>query len=444
VYLSLRLALHHKTIHMFTPRLRHLLGGPCNKFSSRGLARILATDKVDPLCINIFKSRGHDVELVPTMPESELLKVIGNYDGLVVRSATKVTSKVLQAATKMRIVGRAGMVAREPESILSSFLGVGVDNIDVQEATKCGVMVMNTPDGNTISTAQLAMSLLCNMARKIPTANMSVKEGKWIPKKFQGSELQGKTIGIIGCGRIGQVVAKLSKTMEMKVVGYDPTLSSETLSELGIVKLSLENLLKTSDFITIHTPMTTETKHLLNDTTLALCKRGVGLVNCARGGIIDEEALLRALESGQVGSAALDVFTSEPPKENLKSLLQHPNLVCTPHLGASTEEAQINVARDIAQQMCDVFDQKEVMRRLPVFFSFTHSSSCLSLSLPLFPPTAPSSDPCCCCLHCFCNTLFRLLPASATTTAAVVCWHCQCAIHRYLYLAIHETFHVFS
>ena len=278
-------------------------------------------------------------------------------------------------------------------------VGVGVDNIDIPEATKCGVMVMNTPDGNTISTAQLAMSLLCNMARKIPTANISVKQGKWIPKNFQGVELQGKTIGIIGCGRIGQVVAKLSKTMEMRVVGYDPMMSPEQLSELGIAGVSLENLLKTSDFITIHTPMTKDTKNLFNDLTFASCKKGVGIVNCARGGIIDEEALLRALESGQVGSAALDVYTSEPPKENLKSLLQHPNLVCTPHLGASTEEAQINVARDIAQQMCDVFDQKEVGTHVSLI-SLTH-------------------DP-------------------------LVRWNRQCAIHFHLYTALHETIHVFS
>mmetsp|Transcript_6186 Transcript_6186/g.6459 ORF Transcript_6186/g.6459 Transcript_6186/m.6459 type:complete len:575 (+) Transcript_6186:102-1826(+) len=312
--------------------------------SKVSLARILATDKVDPLCINIFKTRGHEVDLLPTMNENELLKVIGEYDGLVVRSATKVTPKILRAAKKMRIVGRAG---------------VGVDNIDVNEATKCGIMVMNTPDGNTVSTAQLAISLLCNMARKIPTANMSVKEGKWIPKNFQGYELQGKTIGIVGCGRIGQVVGKLSRTLGMNVVGYDPISDEETLAELGIKKLSLENVLKTSDFITVHTPLTAETKNLLNDTTLALCKKGVGIINCARGGIIDEDALLRGLNSGHISTAALDVYTTEPPKENLTELLRHPNLVCTPHLGASTEEAQVNVAKDIAQQICDLFDQKE-------------------------------------------------------------------------------------
>jgi D-3-phosphoglycerate dehydrogenase / 2-oxoglutarate reductase len=272
-------------------------------------------------------------------------------------------------------------------------------------------MVMNTPDGNTISTAQLAMSLLCNMARKIPTANISIKQGQWNPKKFQGAELQGKTIGIIGCGRIGQVVAKLSKTMGMKVVGYDPMMSSEMLAtDFGILGLSLENLLKISDFITIHTPLTTETRNLLNDETLRICKHGVGLVNCARGGIIEEEALLRALESGQVGSAALDVFTTEPPKENMKTLLQHSNLVCTPHLGASTEEAQINVARDIAQQMCDVFDQKEVQSP-PLLFLLRRTTH-----LPLLPPPLPSS--------------------------AVVHWYCQCSLHCHLYLALHEAFHV--
>jgi D-3-phosphoglycerate dehydrogenase / 2-oxoglutarate reductase len=323
-----------------------LLRRAYNSTPTRNLARILATDKVDPLCISIFQSRGHEVDLVPTMKEDELVKVIGSYDGLVIRSATKVTPKILSAAKSMRVIGRAG---------------VGVDNIDLPTATKCGIMVMNTPDGNTISTAQLTLSLLCNMARKIPQGNSSIKLGQWSSKEFQGMELSGKTIGIIGCGRIGQVVAKLAQTMGMKVLGFDPILSSEALDELLIEGSSLDNLFKKSDFITVHTPLTSTTKGLLNDQTLGMCKRGVGIVNCARGGIVDEEALLRGLESGQVGTAALDVYTVEPPEsEMMKKLLQHRNVVCTPHLGASTEEAQINVARDIAQQMCDVFDQKEV------------------------------------------------------------------------------------
>ena len=273
-----------------------------------------------------------------------MLKIIGNYDGLVVRSATKVTPALLKAANKMRIVGRAG---------------VGVDNINIAEATKHGVMVMNTPGGNTVSTAQLAMSLLCAMARKVPAANMSVKEGKWDRKSFTGVELSGKTIGIVGCGRIGQVVANCANAIGMNVIGFDPITPAETLLEAGIAKASIDEIFAKSDFITLHTPLTSETENLINDTNIAKCKTGVHIVNCARGGIVDEAALLRALQSGKVAGAALDVYSTEPPKENLRELLQHPNLVCTPHLGASTDEAQINVARDIAVQMCDVFDQKE-------------------------------------------------------------------------------------
>eukprot|EP01036_Dinobryon_divergens_P029703 gene29703-38834_t len=227
--------------------------------------KILCTDGVDPCCVEILQQRGFKVTLIPTLPQAELIKIIGDYDGLVVRSATKVNAEVLKA-------------------------GVGVDNIDVAAATKQGIMVMNTPGGNT---------------------------GKWDRKSFTGVEITGKVLGVVGCGRIGQVVASSATTMGM------------------------------------------QTKNLLNDATLAKCKKGVRLVNCARGGIIDEDALLRALESGQVAGAALDVFTSEPPKENLKALLQHPNLVCTPHLGASTDEAQLNVARDIAVQMADVLQQRD-------------------------------------------------------------------------------------
>eukprot|EP00428_Durinskia_dybowskii_P076738 CAMPEP_0170358746 /NCGR_PEP_ID=MMETSP0117_2-20130122/2386_1 /TAXON_ID=400756 /ORGANISM="Durinskia baltica, Strain CSIRO CS-38" /LENGTH=531 /DNA_ID=CAMNT_0010612963 /DNA_START=191 /DNA_END=1786 /DNA_ORIENTATION=+ len=278
------------------------------------------------------------------MAESELVKVIGNYDALVVRSATKVTPLVIQAAKRMKIVGRAG---------------VGIDNIDVKESTKNGIMVMNTPGGNTVSTAQLAMSLLCSLARNIPAADMSIKEGKWDRKSFTGIELNGKTLGVVGCGRIGQEVAKCAKEMGMQVVGYDPVMTAEAFKEAGLEQVELGEIWRSSDFITVHTPLTPQTTGLLNEDTLMRCKRGVRIVNCARGGIVDESALLKMLENGQVGGAALDVFTSEPPKEHLSSLIAHPNLVCTPHLGASTDEAQINVARDIATQMCDVFDQKD-------------------------------------------------------------------------------------
>jgi len=299
---------------------------------------------VDECCIKIFKERGHIVDFKKTMPEEELMKIIGEYDGLVVRSATKVTSNILKEAKKMRVVGRAG---------------VGVDNIDVKASTKHGIMVMNTPGGNTVSTAQLALSLLCSLARNIPAADMSVKEGKWDRKSFTGIEMSGKTLGIIGCGRIGQEVASCASAMGMEVIGYDPVMGADDFVRASIRIATLEDIYRRSDFITVHTPLTPETSNLLNEKTLAQCKPGVRIVNCARGGIIDESALLRMLESGQVGGAALDVFTSEPPKDHLRPLIAHPNLVCTPHLGASTDEAQVNVARDIANQMCDVFDQRD-------------------------------------------------------------------------------------
>ncbi len=307
-------------------------------------ARVLATDKIDELCIDIFEERGHIVDYLPSMKEDELCEVIGKYDGLVVRSSTKVTEKVLNAATNMTVVGRAG---------------VGVDNVDFDAATKLGVMVMNTPDGNTISTAQLALSLLCNLARKLPAGNMSVKDGKWDRKSFMGAELAGKTIGVIGCGRIGQYVAKTAQGMGMKVIAYDSVMTADVLEDLGIEYVDLDDIWAKSDVITLHAPLTDETRGLLNRETMQKCKDGVMLVNTSRGGIIDEDDLLEMLNSGKVSGAALDVYTSEPPKENLFKLLAHPNLVCTPHLGASTEEAQMNVARDIATQMCDVFDKKD-------------------------------------------------------------------------------------
>jgi len=313
--------------------------------------RILATDGVDEVCIKIFQERGHQVDFLKTMPEPELIKIIGDYDGLVVRSATKVTPPVIKAAKKMKIIGRAG---------------VGVDNINVSEATKAGIMVMNTPGGNTISTAQLALSLLSSLARNIPAADMSIKAGEWDRKSFTGVELNGKVLGIIGCGRIGQVVAQTAMTLGMSVVGYDPVMTNEQFAELAQTiplkrAATVDDIYNKSDFITVHTPLTPETSNLLNDAAFSKCKKGVRIINCARGGIVDEAALLRALESGQVAGAALDVFTSEPPKEHLQSLVQHPRLICTPHLGASTDEAQVNVARDIAVQMCDTFENKDFL-----------------------------------------------------------------------------------
>ena len=294
--------------------------------------------------MQIFKDRGHKVDNLETMSEEELCKVIGDYDALVVRSATKVTPAIMKAANKMRIIGRAG---------------VGVDNIDIPAATQHGIMVMNTPMGNTVSTAQLALSLLTSVARKLPAADMSVKAGGWSKKGFEGVELLGKTLAIVGCGRIGQVVAESASVMGMNVIGYDPVMAPELMREAGIQPVDLADIWAEADFITFHTPLVEATKHLFNDETIGMCKDGVRIINCARGGIVDEEALLRGLESGKIAGAALDVYTSEPPKENLSALLAHPNLVCTPHLGASTEEAQINVARDIAVQISDVFENKD-------------------------------------------------------------------------------------
>lgn len=311
--------------------------------SAPALVRILATDRIDDVCMQIFKERGHQVDVRKSMPEEELCAVIGDYDAMVIRSATKVTPKVIQAASKLRVIGRAG---------------VGVDNIDIPAATTAGILVMNTPDGNTVSTAQLALSLMLSLARMIPAANASVKRGNWSKKEFGGVEVMGKTLGIIGCGRVGQVVADTAQTLGMNVIGHDPVVSADTLRATGIKNADLDEVWRKSDFITVHTPLTRTTTAIVNDESLSQCKDGVRLINCARGGIVCETSLLRGLESGKVAGAAVDVFTTEPPGKDLTAFLTHPNLICTPHLGASTEEAQINVARDIAVQISDMFDNK--------------------------------------------------------------------------------------
>lgn len=274
----------------------------------------------------------------------ELRDIIPKYEGLVVRSATKVTLDIISNASNLKVVGRAG---------------VGVDNIDIPEATKHGVLVMNTPGGNTVSTAQLAISLLCAAARSIPQADMTMKQGKWARSDFKGIEMSGKTLAIVGCGRIGQEVARWAKAMNMRVIGFDPVLSVAQAKERGIELFSdINDIWQLADFVTLHTPLTDTTRNLVNDAAIDACKDGVIFVNCARGGIIDEDALLRGLESGKVGAAALDVYPVEPPPESSRALLNHPRMVCTPHLGASTDEAQINVARDIALQMCDMLEGK--------------------------------------------------------------------------------------
>jgi D-3-phosphoglycerate dehydrogenase / 2-oxoglutarate reductase len=298
--------------------------------------RVLITDNVESSCAQVLRAEGFQVDQKPPLKTGELKEIIGNYEVLIVRSSTKVTEDVLSSAGALKVIGRAG---------------AGVDTIDVDAATRHGVVVMNTPGGNTISTAEHTMSLLLSMVRNIPQAHASLVSGKWDRKAYIGTELQGKTIGIIGLGKIGREVAVRCQAFGMTAIGFDPLLGADQAGRLGIEVLSLEDVFTRSDIITVHTPLNDETRGLISDPQLAKCKDGVRLVNCARGGIIDEDALLRALDSGKVAGAALDVFVKEPPGDH--ALLKHPKVVVTPHLGASTEEAQDKVARQIASQVAD-------------------------------------------------------------------------------------------
>lgn len=300
------------------------------------MPKVLISDALSDAAVAIFRDRGVDVDFRPGLKADELLQIIGEYDGLAIRSATKVTKDVLAKATKLKVVGRAG---------------IGVDNVDTEAATAHGVIVMNTPFGNSITTAEHAISMMMSLARQIPQANASTHAGKWEKNRFMGVELYAKTLGLIGSGNIGSIVADRALGLKMKVVAYDPFLSAERAKDMGVEKVELDALLARADFITIHTPLTDTTRNLLNAQTLAKTKKGVRIINCARGGIVDEAALLAALESGHVAGAALDVFAVEPAKEN--PLFGRDDVICTPHLGASTEEAQENVALQVAEQMSD-------------------------------------------------------------------------------------------
>ncbi|WP_455429124.1 phosphoglycerate dehydrogenase [Fodinicurvata halophila] len=302
------------------------------------MPKILIADKLSPLAVDIFRQRGLEADVVTGLSEDELVERIADYDGLAVRSATKATERVLEAGGKgnLKVVGRAG---------------IGVDNIDIPAATANGVVVMNTPYGNAVTTAEHAVAMMFALARQIPQANESTHAGKWEKSKFMGTELTGKTLGLIGCGNIGTIVAERAQGLKMRVISYDPFLSLERAKDLGIEKVELDDLLARADFITLHVPLTEQTKGILDAEAFAKCKQGVRVVNCARGGLVVESDLKEALDSGQVAGAALDVFEEEPAKEN--SLFGHPNLVCTPHLGASTSEAQEKVALQVAEQMSD-------------------------------------------------------------------------------------------
>ena len=298
--------------------------------------RVLISDELSPAAVQIFKDRGVAVDVKSGISKEDIEKIIADYDGLAVRSNTKVTEKLIGKATKLKVVGRAG---------------IGVDNIDIKAATARGVIVMNTPFGNSITTAEHAISMMMALARQIPEADRSTQAGKWEKNRFMGVELTSKTLGVVGCGNIGSIVANRAIGLKMKVIAFDPFLSDERAVALGVEKVDLETLFKRADFITLHTPLTDKTRNLLDARTLARCKKGVRIVNCARGGLVEETALAAALKSGHVAGAAFDVFVEEPAKAN--ALFGLPNMICTPHLGASTLEAQENVALQVAEQMAD-------------------------------------------------------------------------------------------
>ena len=300
------------------------------------MPKVLIADKLSPAAIAIFQERSVDFDNKPGMSKEELLACIGEYDGLAIRSATKVTKEILAAATKLKVVGRAG---------------IGVDNVDIPAATAAGVIVMNTPFGNSITTAEHAIALMLALARELPAANASTQAGKWEKNRFMGVEITGKVLGLIGAGNIGSIVADRARGLKMRVVAFDPYLSPERAVELGIEKVELNDLLARADFITLHVPLTAETKNILSADAIAKTKKGVRIINCARGGLVDELALKAAMDNGHVAGAALDVFETEPAKENI--LFGSDKLVATPHLGASTSEAQENVALQVAEQISD-------------------------------------------------------------------------------------------
>jgi D-3-phosphoglycerate dehydrogenase len=311
--------------------------------------RVLVSDKLSDAAVEIFKARGIDVDFKPDLGKDKdaLLAAIADYDGLAIRSATKVTAKIIEAAKNLKVIGRAG---------------IGVDNVDIPAASARGIIVMNTPFGNTITTAEHAISMMLALARQIPAANASTHAGKWEKTRFMGVELFNKTLGLIGCGNIGSIVADRALGLRMRVIAYDPFLSAERAVELGVEKVELDELLKRADFISLHTPLTDKTKHILDAKALAKTKKGVRIINCARGGLIVEAALKDALDSGHVAGAALDVFEVEPATDH--PLFGYENVVCTPHLGAATSEAQENVALQVAEQMSDYLLQGAVSNAL--------------------------------------------------------------------------------
>jgi D-3-phosphoglycerate dehydrogenase len=300
------------------------------------MVKVLISDKMSPLAEQVFKDRGIDVDVKTGMTLEELKACIGEYEGLAVRSSTKATTEIIEAATNLKAIGRAG---------------IGVDNIDVVTATSQGVLVMNTPFGNSTTTAEHAISMILSLARDIPQANASTHLGKWEKSRFMGMEVTGKTLGIIGCGNIGSIVADRAQGLKMKVIAYDPYLSPERAKEIGVEKVELDDLLPRADIISLHTPLTDATRDIINTETLSKTKKGIKVINCARGGLVVEADLKKAIEDGQVSGAALDVLSAEPAKESIFFGME--NVILTPHLGAATEEAQEKVAEQVAEQIAD-------------------------------------------------------------------------------------------
>ncbi len=298
--------------------------------------KVLISDKLSPAAADIFRARGIAVDVKTGLTPADLRGIIGAYDGLAVRSATKVTRELLEAADNLKVVGRAG---------------IGVDNVDVKSATARGIVVMNTPYGNAITTAEHAIAMMFALARQIPEASASTKAGKWEKNRFMGVELFGKVLGLIGCGNIGSIVADRAQGLKMRVIAYDPYLTEARALDLGVEKVDLADLLARADIISLHAPLTDATRNILSREAIGQAKRGVRIINCARGGLLDEAALAEALKSGHVAGAALDVFETEPATDSPLFALE--NVVCTPHLGAATAEAQENVALQIAEQMSD-------------------------------------------------------------------------------------------
>lgn len=298
--------------------------------------KVLIADQMSPKAAEIFRARGIHVDEITGLSKEELLKIIPEYDGLAVRSATKATSAIIAAADNLKVIGRAG---------------IGVDNIDIPAASAKGIVVMNTPFGNSITTAEHAIALMFALARQLPEADASTQAGKWEKNRFMGVEVTGKTLGLIGAGNIGSIVADRALGLKMKVIAYDPFLTEERAEQMGVGKVDLDALLAHADFITLHTPLTDSTRNILSAANLMKTKPGVRIINCARGGLIDESALKAGLDSGHIAGAALDVFAEEPAKAS--PLFGTPNFVSTPHLGASTDEAQVNVAIQVAEQMSD-------------------------------------------------------------------------------------------